>query len=298
VPALLQQRLTDAVLFLDWADWWGRGGTIVERSGRAMQLLFGPFETWLEESFRSRATANTTISAALRERCVGLGVPVERVAVLPNGCETPVLADRARARATLRVNDDPLVVHLGVMQRLDAALLFAAFRLLLQELPTARLVLVGGYRGPVPQDLARAVIRTGYVDRGTLAQWLGAADVGAIPLRDTIAGRGRWPGKVNEYLTAGLPVVLPRVGAAAEYVADAGAGIVCAAEPGAMARALATALTADEAARARMGEACHALAAGALAWERIGAELIDFYATWLRRDATRQVTTTLNPTAS
>ena len=70
MPALLQRRRTGAALFFDWADWWGRGGTINERSGPVVRTLVGPLETWLEESFRADATANTTISEALRQRCL------------------------------------------------------------------------------------------------------------------------------------------------------------------------------------------------------------------------------------
>ena len=52
-PALLLQRWTGAALFMDWADWWGRGGWIHDRSGWFVRTFFGPFETWQEEAFRS-----------------------------------------------------------------------------------------------------------------------------------------------------------------------------------------------------------------------------------------------------
>lgn len=279
VPALAQRRRTGAPLFLDWADWWGRGGTITERSGRAVQLLFGPVETWLEEAFRAGATANTTISAALRRRCTDLGVPAERILALPNGCEPPATLDHDSARAALRAGAGPLIVHVGVAQRQDAALLFGAFRLLRRAAPAARLALIGEFRGAVPGDLADAVTRTGFVPQEQLRQWLAGADAGIVPLSDTTANQARWPGKVNEYLTAGLPVVIPRVGAAADYVEGTAAGVVCAPTPGSLADGM-LAIVSDTAARARMGAAGHALAAGELAWHRIAERLVDFYEQW------------------
>lgn len=278
LPALAQRRRTGAPLFLDWADWWGHGGTIEERSGRVVRTLFGPVETWFEEHFRTGATANTTISEPLRQRCIGLGASADRVLALPNGCSPPDPAapERQTARRALGLSDEPLILHLGVMQPADADFLFAALANVLRSLPRARLVLVGTWRGSVPGQLASSVLRTGFVDADRLRHWLAAADVGVVPLRDTVASRARWPGKVNDYLTAGLPVALPRVGAAAEWVAGAGAGLTCTPTAAALGDALLSLLqSSDE--RRRLAAGARALAAGPLAWQRIADRLLEFY---------------------
>ncbi|HUF52051.1 MAG TPA: glycosyltransferase [Longimicrobiales bacterium] len=278
LPALAQRQRDGAALFLDWADWWGRGGTIQERSGWAVRTFFGPIETWFEEHFRTAATANTTISEPLRQRCIALGVPADQVLALPNGCAAPAQrpVDRDAARRHLGVGREPLIAHAGVAQRADATLLFDSFRLLQRDVRDARLVLIGNFRAGVPADLRDAVTRAGFVDTTTLHAWLAAADIGVIPLRDTVAARARWPGKINDYLTAGLPAVLPRVGAAAAYIERGGAGVTCAAEATSLAAAMATALR-DDAARAAMSRAARALAAGELAWPRIADALDTFY---------------------
>jgi glycosyltransferase involved in cell wall biosynthesis len=144
-PALALRRRSGARLVLDWADWWGRGGQIQERSGRVVRTLFGPVETWFEESFRTRADVSTVISSALESRLRGLGVAGERILRVPNGSDTERIRplDRAVARAALGVpRDTPLVVHIGVLTRGDADLLLAAFQRALEEVPAARLVLV------------------------------------------------------------------------------------------------------------------------------------------------------------
>lgn len=280
LPALSLRRRTGAPLFIDWADWWGRGGTIQERSGWAVRTMFGPIETWFEESFRTDATANTTINDALRDRCIALGAPAERVMSLPNGCGPPfdAAALRNEARASFTVGG-PLVLHLGVMQKADAEFLFAAYRRVRTEIPGARLALVGPYVGGVPPDLRDNITRTGFVDADLLRYWLAASDVGVIPLRDTIASRGRWPGKISDYLEGGLPIVMPRVGTAAELIESAGAGTTSEPSPEALAARIIDVLRDDEA-RSRMAARGRELASGALSWTSIAQQLVGFYDQW------------------
>jgi glycosyltransferase involved in cell wall biosynthesis len=284
-PALAQRRRTGAVLFIDWADWWGRGGTIDERSGWLLRTFFGPIETWFEEAFRGDAVANTTISGQLRERCIGLGIEPQRVCALPNGCRAPAPPrDSAAARRRRGVGGNPLIVHLGVASSADTELLFSAFRQVRAVRPDVQLALLGRFRGAVPADLRGAVRVTGYLSEDALADWLAAADVAVVPLRDTLSNRARWPGKVNEYLSAGVPVVLPAVGEAAARVAEAGAGLGCAATASGVAEALMNVLENPDA-RAAMAAAARILAGDALSWRRIGDELLDFYERWLPHTA-------------
>lgn len=287
-PALAVQRTTGATLFMDWADWWGRGGTIRERSGWLVRTTFGPVETWFEEAFRTRAAGCTVISAALSERAAGLGVAPERITRIPNGCVPPEepagAADdasaRRRARAALGLAaEPPLIVHVGTALPGDADVLFEAMATVGRTLPAAKLALVGGYRGRVPEKAAAngRVIRTGFVPRAALASWVCAADVCVIPLRDNVANRGRWPGKVNEYLAAGRATVMSRVGDAAETLAEWGAGWVCAPGADALAAALIDGLR-DEGARASAEARSRELARTALAWPRLAASLEEFHA--------------------
>jgi glycosyltransferase involved in cell wall biosynthesis len=297
-PALAAAR-AGATLFMDWADWWGRGGTIAERSGPLMQALFGPVETWFEEAFRTRAAAATVISSALRERCVALGVPAERVLQIPNGCAPPVDdgPTRASARANLRLDDAPTIVHLGTAHPGDLALLYEAVRRARGEVPRLRLLMVGGFRGAPPADLVRegAIRATGFVAADALPLWLAAADACVVALRDTVANRGRWPGKVNDYFTAARATVITDVGEAALWVRKAGAGIVAAPEARALAAAIVMAVrgvAVDAAAsalsdlrngwsRAAAEAAARNLAAGELAWTGIADRLAAFYAALL-----------------
>jgi glycosyltransferase involved in cell wall biosynthesis len=280
-PALAVRRQCGAPLFLDWADWWGRGGTIQERSGWAVRTFFSPVETWFEEAFRTDATAHTAIVASLRDRCAGLGVDPARIKWLPNGCQPPAHARvaRAEARRHLGLPEAPLLLHVGVAFPADAAFLFDAFRRVRQAVPIARLALVGRYRGDVPADLRPCVVRTGFVEDAVLAQWLAAADVGLLVLRDTIASRGRWPGKLSDYLTGGVPLVMPQVGAAAEYIAAAGAARLSQPVPADFAQSVIDLLH-DPDAQASLSRRARELASSELSWSAIARQLLAFYGEW------------------
>ncbi|HEX6308933.1 MAG TPA: glycosyltransferase [Longimicrobiales bacterium] len=283
VPALAARATTRAPLVLDWADWWGRGGVIGERSGWAVRTFFGPIETWFEEAFRTGATANTVISERLRERCIRLGVPDDRVHVMPNGCNParPVSdTERARAREALGLEPGtPLLVHVGAMHQADAALLCAAFRIVRQRLPDARLAFVGNTRVRASALAGGGVSSAGFVATGVLREWLAAADAGAVVLRDNIASHARWPGKINDYLTAGVPVVMPHIGAAADYVSRYGAGRTASPDPDSFAQAILDVLR-DRDLRANASASALALADGPLSWPHVTDPLFDFYARW------------------
>ena len=284
-PALDIVRRTGATLFMDWADWWGRGGRIQERSGWWLRTFFGPIETWFEERFRTRAQGTTTTSRALADRAASLGVDSERIWTLPNGCEDARVASISReaARRGLRFpQDDPLVLHAGVLTPADMAQLTQAVRTLAEQLPKVHLVLIGNHTAPVPAEALRSrrVHATGFVSREMLDRWLAAADLCVVPLTDTPNNRGRWPGRLNDYLTAAKPVVMPRVGDAAALIDAHGAGWICDANPESMARFMLAALR-DPDARVVAGEKARALAAGPLAWPVLAERLESAYRTVL-----------------
>jgi glycosyltransferase involved in cell wall biosynthesis len=267
-PALALRRRTGARLVLDWADWWGRGGQIQERSNAAVRALVGPVETWFEESFRMRADVSTVISRALEGRLRELGVSADRILCVPNGSDTGRIRpmDRADARAALGVSPDtPVVVHVGVLTRGDADLLLAAFARAVSRVPAARLVLVNPR---VATNGRPGVVRTGFVDFGTLKRWLGAADLGVVAMRDTLGNRGRWPGRLNDYLAAGRPALMTRVGDAPGYLERGAAGWAVAADADALGEAIAARLE-DRDELEEAGRNARRLAETELGWGRI-----------------------------
>lgn len=281
LPALILRR-RGVPLVLDWADWWGRGGTITERSTGALVRLLGPVETFFEEAFRSRADGTTVISTALRARAIALGVRPDSIALIPQGSDVDGIKPRAKdvCRRDLGLAAaTPLVGYLGVLTRSDARLLFDAFASLRKRRPDCQLVLVGNHRAQLP--FTTGILETGFVRQEHLVQYLGACDIMLLPLKDTVASRGRWPSKINDYLAAGRPVVATAVGDIRELFERHQIGHAVADEPEAFANAV-DGLLEDAELRTVMGRNARGVAERLLAWPILGEQLERHYQTVLR----------------
>lgn len=283
-PALYarrQSRPAGGKLIMDWCDWWGRGGTQVERNDGLPKSLIGPVETHFEEAYRTRADGTTVISRALYERARGLGVPASRLWLLPNGCEVdePPLAARAQARARLGLPaTEPVAISVGALTRPDAVLLFDTLRRLFARRAGCRFVLIGNPGVPVPDDLRQApqFAAAGFVAPNVLDDYMAACDALLVPLSDTLASRARWPSKANPFLARGRAVVMTGVGDLPALLAEHQAAVVTPPEPEALVNGLLQLLE-----RPELRDQCEArgqqLARAHLAWPVLAARLEEIY---------------------
>jgi len=116
------------------------------RSGGGSQTI-----RMLESRAAERADIVVTVSRAMQDELVSLGVPAEKIRVVYNGVdpakydpdrfsETEVRAFRER----LGLGDDPVILFIGRLVRVKGAdTLVRAFQYVLQQVPKARLVIVG-----------------------------------------------------------------------------------------------------------------------------------------------------------
>ena len=74
--------------------------------------------------------------------------------------------------------------------------------------------MIGGYRGTIPQHVPNkdGLIVSGYVSVADMNRYLCSCDLLWLPLCDTLANRGRWPMKINDYMCSGRPVISTTVG--------------------------------------------------------------------------------------
>lgn len=265
-PALFA-RARGTPLVLDWADWWGRGGTIEERppSG-ALRALVRPFETFFEERFRLLADATTVICSALQQRAMSHGISSDRILRLPQGSDVDNVTpgDRLESRQHLNLpSDAPLIGYLGVLNQSDAKLLFQTFDEVHRRRPDVRMLMIGNPQVKLPVN--DAILATGFVSREQMADYLAACDLLLLPLKDTIASRGRWPSKINEYFAAGRAIVATNVGDSGELFTRYPIGKATADTPEAMADAVLELLQ-DDVALAAMGKCARELAERVFAW--------------------------------
>ena len=269
-----------AKLVIDWADLFGKGGSVEERPEILRRLLLRPVETYFETHYRRSADAQTAINRALTARAQGLAATGTAVLHLPNGCDSSLpLLERASARQALGIAPQARLVGIvgGLFDR-DAQLMAEAWSHLAARDSDARLVLAGNSGRHIlrhAQHLPR-VERLGGLPADQLHAHASACDVLWLPLSASQANRGRMPLKVNNYLATGRPTVMTDVGEAAELISRLHAGVIAEAEPGALAEAT-LALLDNEALKTEFGSNARRAAVGELAWERRGAELIAFY---------------------
>ncbi|MDX9829129.1 MAG: glycosyltransferase family 4 protein [Anaerolineae bacterium] len=286
LPALFVHRRQGIPLLLDWCDWFGRGGSLEERSSPLVRAVLGPVETFFEEAPRSRASGGTVINRVLRDKALALGVKPERLLLLPNGCNVDDIhpAGREEARRDLGLPlDAELIAYTGAIFRQDAHLMAAAFDRIRAAHPRARLLLVG-YCNLAVEELVQepaAVLRTGPVSYSRLARYLAACDLGWLPLCNSGANRGRSPLKMHDMIAAGRPVVATRVGDV-HWLEEAGIGRLATDTPEDLARQT-TELLENRDELEQKGRLARYLAETELAWEHQASKLEAFYRCFLDR---------------
>jgi glycosyltransferase involved in cell wall biosynthesis len=202
------------------------------------------------------ADAVIAVSEADRRRMIEeVGMPSNRVVLIPNGTPSPPQSDGAAVREELNIAADaPLLAMTAVVRPQKAIdVMVRAMAILCGRHPDARLVVMGpGDSGRLRAlaseiGVADAVTFTGH--RSDVADVLGAATVGV--LSSDYEGT---PLAVLEYMAAGLPVVATDVGGLPQIVENGRTGLlVPKRDPSALAAAIEKLLIDRELARS-MGE--------------------------------------------
>lgn len=280
-PALLLRRSLNIPLVLGWSDWFGRGGSVEERPNPFVRGLLRGIETFHEEHFRTMADGTTAICTTLRDKALALGVPAETIRLIPDGCDPDMQGrpDIAQARANSGLPADAFVIgYVGTIFHGDAKLMAAAFDLVKAEIPSA-LLLVAGY---CPVDIPRlsrhpeAVIQTGQIPQDRLVSCLASCDLFWLPLCDTNANRGRWPHKLNDYMSMGRPTVATAVGDVKALFAEEEIGVLSPDQARPFAERTVE-LARDGERRRRMGENARRAARSRFSWARLTDELESLY---------------------
>jgi teichuronic acid biosynthesis glycosyltransferase TuaC len=174
-----------------------------------------------------QAAALITVSKALKDKLVQIGVEANKVHVLRNGVDLqhfrPI--DRAKARANLELGDLPVLASVGnLVPEKGHELVIEA----LTRLPRAHLLIVGqGVQNSALRSLANKLkvadrVRfLGLLSPSELVEVYGATDVLVLA-----SSREGWANVLLEAMACGTPVVATKVGAATEVIRAPEAGIV------------------------------------------------------------------------
>lgn len=173
-----------------------------------------------------QAAGLITVSRALQQRLLALGVAADKVRVLRNGVDLELFhpSDRAAVRARLGLEGPTLLSVGNLVANKGHDLVIRA----LASLPEHRLLIVG--TGPEAAALdalsrrlgvAERVRLVGAVPHAELGQYYGAAD--ALVLATVREG---WPNVLLEAMACGTPVIATAVGGVPEIVAAPEAGLM------------------------------------------------------------------------
>jgi len=168
-------------------------------------------------------------SREMYDRCLGLGVREERLALTPNGVDIATfnILDREQARVKLDIRDDShVILFVGSLVPVKGIeTLLRAFRLMVdkRERTSLKLYLIGtGYleaplrRLSMNLGLNDFVQFVGTVKHRDIVHWLNAADCLCLPS----LSEGH-PNVVMESLACGTPVVASAVGSIPDFITTA-----------------------------------------------------------------------------
>jgi glycosyltransferase involved in cell wall biosynthesis len=227
------------------------------RAGWAGPASRTPAEAWLREGQERwamrHADALTTASDFLRRAALGTGMPAGRVHLARNGCASaePAVgtaaweAERRLARQSFGIAPaEPVILWGARPDEFPSERLAEIMRRVWSARPAARLLIAGG---------ASAALEGPATELGWLvpADWraaVQAADIGILPMDDSLLQRARCPAKMPQMLAWGLPLVAHAVGEAPAYVEDGLTGrLVTAGDDAAFADAVLSLLAAGSA---------------------------------------------------
>lgn len=236
LPALFYKKFIKNIpLFIDWSDWWGKGGAITLRSNRILNTLFSPIETFFEEYFRKFATYSTVASKLLFDRALSLDIKKGTITLLPNYADTrniyPGTKEKARKSLNLPLNAKICVYPSFVLY--DFPMVLQSFKYILSHISDSLLILAGEFPEYFFDAASRILIKKGIIkivgklDRDKLRLYLNAGDAALVPISDALTNRARFPMKFGDCFAAGIPVITNKVGEIGDIIAEYRLGLLC-----------------------------------------------------------------------
>jgi teichuronic acid biosynthesis glycosyltransferase TuaC len=174
------------------------------------------------------------VCLALKEAMMRLGIPAEKIAVVPNGVDlekfSPIPKDQARRRLGLSQEKKIILSVGGLIPRKGFDLLIKALRMVIDEYPGRDLQLVivgeGTHRKALESlvyalGLEKSVYLPGAVGHQEISLWYSAADLFCLA-----SSREGWPNVLLEALACGTPVVATAVWGVPEIIRSDGIGLL------------------------------------------------------------------------
>jgi len=189
------------------------------------------------------------VSRALKDVMVNLGVPPEKISVIPNGVDQEKFSplDKKIAMQRLNLPEGKIIFSAGTLRRLKGFdILIHSVRKILTKSRDKRIYLIIAGEGKVRQDLESLIVQhslgehvhlVGAKSQDDLKLYYNAADVFCLA-----SSREGWPNVIMEALACGTPVVATNVGGIPEIITSDRLGMLAKRHPDDFSEQIETAL--------------------------------------------------------
>lgn len=181
---------------------------------------------YFEDNIIHYVNGITTNTQFTRQRYIDLGYPKEQILYIPNGIEKERFSatsnnPKTNFRDLNLLDTSPLVGYVGSLdyESHPVYLLLDAFVLVLKQIPSAKLLVVGGgadfatlQQYALGLNIGNETIFTGRVNPNDVPRYISALSVSIDPILDNLAAEARYPLKIIESLELGVPVITGDVG--------------------------------------------------------------------------------------
>ncbi|HQN69138.1 MAG TPA: glycosyltransferase [Anaerolineaceae bacterium] len=281
-----QAKRHGALMLSDWADLFGKGGSVEERANPIARAILRPVESYNERVLRKKAHGLTCICSHLYKMAQQLNFPDDQLLLLHNGFNQTISprTSKLEARQHFGINPDLHIAgSLGAFFNKDFQVLKSAIDYCQNQQSVAFLHI--GQGDALLQDAN--IITTGRISDTELSLALQACDILLLPMADIPANHGRFPLKFSEYISAGRPVLATRIGDVPDFIEEHQCGYVSAPNPTEFARTLCDALSNPEE-REKRGQNALALSQSeTFSWHNRAKQLDTFYQTLLKNSKKR-----------
>jgi glycosyltransferase involved in cell wall biosynthesis len=174
------------------------------------------------------ATAVLTVEERLRDILSARGIPREKIHILLNLPDDRIFAPRASFAAKPPGARFVLVYHGTLARRLGLDIAIRAIAKVASHIPEVELRIIGAGEERDGLLLLRdqlnlqklVTFSDGFVPVEKIPQLISDADVGLVPLRISAGTDIMLPTKLLEYVSIGIPCIVPRTGTISRYFDD------------------------------------------------------------------------------
>ncbi|MGC9326696.1 MAG: glycosyltransferase family 4 protein [Candidatus Hinthialibacter sp.] len=217
LPAIALSTIKHIPLHYDWDDW---------ETGIAAELTGSPLAGWIagrwDRLLPQICDTMTVASRFLRRRALAWNARPDRLWDAPVGADLEKFTPRPCDDNLLKKLglEKPILVYSGQLEVASyAEQAVDALQVVLHEIPTASLLILGGGRNlhlikkrVSELRLTQNVVFTDYIPADDIPRYLSLADVALAPFAENDVTRAKSPLKIAEYMAMGLPIAASDVG--------------------------------------------------------------------------------------